>query len=143
MLVRVLVAGIAGAIAMFVLGWLIWGILLHGYFDSTMSASAKAVMNEMPNFVPLAIAQIVFGVLFAFIFDYWASISTFVGGLIGGAILMFGLSLGWDLQMAAFFKDMHVGSPYVPTIVDIIAATIFGALSGGVIGQVIGMMKKS
>lgn len=108
-----------------------------------MTATAKSVMLEQPNFVPLAIAQIVFGILFAYIFDKWASISTFVGGMTGGAILMFGLSLGWDLQMTAFFKDMHVGSPYVPLVVDVLAATVFGALSGGVIGQVIGMMKKS
>lgn len=143
MMVRILVSGIVGAIAMFILGFLIWGLLLHSYFDSTMTATAKSVMLEQPNFVPLAIAQIVFGILFAYIFDKWASISTFVGGMTGGAILMFGLSLGWDLQMTAFFKDMHVGSPYVPLVVDVLAATVFGALSGGVIGQVIGMMKKS
>ena len=143
MFVRILVAGIAGAIAMFLLGWLIYGILLHGYFDSTMTPAAKAVMNTDPNFAPLVVAEIVFGVLFAFIFDYWASISTFVGGITGGAILMFGLSLGWDMQMMAFFKDMHTGSPYLPMCVDIIAATVLGAISGGVIGQVIGMMKKS
>src|SRR5947208_9237522 len=112
MYVRILASGIAGAIAMFLLGWLIWGILLHGYFDSTMTATAKSVMNTEPSFAPLVVAEIVFGLLFAFIFDYWASISTFVGGLTGGAVLMFGLSLGWDRQISAFFKDMHVGSPY-------------------------------
>jgi hypothetical protein len=142
MAVRILVAGIAGAIAMFVLGWLIYGMLLTNYFQSTMTATAKSVMNDQPNFAPLIVSQIVFGLLFAYIFDRWASISTFVGGMIGGATLMFALSLGWDLQMAAFFKDMHVGSPYVPIIVDVLAATVMGALSGGVIGQVIGMMKK-
>src|SRR5258708_901763 len=124
MFVRILVAGIAGAIAMFLLGWLIYGILLHGYFDSTMTATAKSMMLDPPNFVPLAIAQIVFGVLFAFIFASWASVNTFAGGLKAGAILMFGLSLGWDMQMMAFFKDMHTGSPYVPMVVDVIAAAV-------------------
>ena len=142
MFVRILVAGIVGAIAMFILGFLIWGLALHSYFDSTMSATAKSVMNTEPNMVPLAVSQVVFGLLFAYIFDKWASISTFVGGAIGGATLMFALSLGWDLQMSAFFKDMHVGNPYIPIVVDVIAATVFGALSGGVIGQVLGMMKK-
>lgn len=143
MFVRVLVAGIVGAIAMFILGFLIWGLALHSYFDSTMNETAKSVMLTEPKIVPLAVAQVVFGLLFAYIFDKWASISTFVGGAIGGATLMFALSLGWDLQMSAFFKDMHVGNPYMPLVVDVIAATVFGALSGGVIGQVIGMMKKS
>ena len=45
--------------------------------------------------------------------------------------------------MSAFFKDMHVGSPYMPMVVDLIASTVMGAISGGVIGQVLGMMKKA
>jgi len=142
MFVRILAAGIAGAAAMFLLGWLIYGILLHGYFDSTMTQAAKDLMLDPPNFGPLVIAQIVFGVLFAFIFGCWASINTFAGGIKGGAILMFGLSLGWDMQMMAFFKDMHSGSPFVPMVVDIIAATVMGAISGGVIGAVLGLMSK-
>ena len=143
MAVRIIVAGIVGAIAMFLLGWLVWGILLHSYFDSTMTATAKSVMNAEPNLAPLAIAEIVFGLLFAFIFDYWASIGTFARGAMAGAIIWFGLTLGWDLQMSAFFKDMHVGSPYMPMVVDVIAATVVGGISGGIIGQVLGMMKKS
>ncbi len=143
MAVRIIVAGLVGAVAMFLLGWLVWGILLHSYFDSTMTATAKSVMSSEPNIVPLALAEIVFGLLFAFVLDYWASISTFVTGAMAGAIIWFGLTLGWDLQMSAFFKDMHVGSPYVPMVVDVIAATVVGAISLGVIGQVLGMMKKS
>lgn len=143
MAVRIIVGGIVGAIVMFLLGWLVWGILLHSYFDSTMTATAKSVMSTEPNIAPLALAEIVFGLMFAFIFDYWASIGTFVRGAIGGAIIWFCLSLGWDLEMTAFFKDMHVGSPYMPMVVDVLAATIVGAISGGVIGQVLGMMKKS
>lgn len=142
MAVRILVSGVAGALAFFLLGWVIYGMLLHSYFDSTMSATARSVVNAEPAFGPLVVAQLAFGLLFAFIFDRWASISTFAGGMMGGAILMFGLSIGWDMQMSAFFKDMHVGSPWVPIVVDVIAATILGALAGGVIGQVIGMMKK-
>ena|SRR5258706_6791364 len=142
MFVRILAAGIAGAVAMFLLGWLIWGILLHGYFDSTMTKEAKSVMLEMPNFGPLIAAQIVFGILFAFIFDAWGGFRSFAGGLKAGGILMFGLSLGWNLQTMSFFKDMHIGSPYVPMVVDILAATVVGAVSGGVIGAVLGMMTK-
>jgi hypothetical protein len=100
-------------------------------------------MNTEPAMLPLIIAQVVFGLLFAFIFDQWASIRTFVGGLRGGAIIFFGFALGMDMQMSAFFKDMHVGSPYVPIVVDVIAATVLGAIGGGVIGQVLGMMNRA
>ena len=52
-----------------------------------MTPAAKAIMQDPPNFAPLVAAEIVFGILFAYIFDKWATISTFVGGLTGGAIL--------------------------------------------------------
>ena len=142
MLVRIIVAALAGALVFFLGGWLIYGVLLRSYFESDMTPAARAVMNTEPNFLPLIVAQIVFGFLFAFIFDYWASIRSWLGGLRAGAILMFLLSLGWDLQMNAFFKDMHAGSPFTITIVDIIAATVLGALAGAAIGAVLGMMRK-
>ena len=89
MFARILAAGVAGAVAMFLLGWVIYGMLLKGYFDSTMTQTAKSMMADPPNFPPLIVAQIVFGLLFAFIFAYWASVRTFAGGLAAGAILMF------------------------------------------------------
>ena len=143
MLTRVLAGTIAGAVVFFLGGWLIWGILLRSYFDSTMSASAKSVMNLEPNFVPLILAQLAFGALFAYIFDQWATIRTFGGGLKAGAIIMFLMILGFDLQMSAFFKDMHVGSPYIPMVVDVLAATVLGAITGGVIGLVLGKLDKN
>ena len=142
MLTRILAATVAGAVVMFLYGGLVWGWLLRSYFDGTMSATAKSVMNTEPSFVPLIVAQFIFAALFAFIFDRWASIRTFAAGLKGGAILMCALSLGWDIEMTAFFKDMHVGSPYVPIAVDVIVATVMGAIAGGVIGLVLGKMNK-
>lgn len=142
MLTRVLAGGLAGAVVFFLGGWVIYGLVLRSYFDSQMTATARSVMNAEPSFVPLILAQIVFGLLFAFIFAYWGAIRTFVGGMKAGAIIMLGFSLGMDLQMSAFFKDMHIGSPYVPMILDVIAATVLGAIAGGVIGQVLGMVGK-
>ncbi|MBV9241503.1 MAG: hypothetical protein JO314_05800, partial [Acidobacteria bacterium] len=134
MLVRILAGGIAAAVVFFFGGWVLYGLLLRSYFDSTMNATAKSVMNTDPSMVPLALSEIAFGLLFAYILIKWATMRTFVGGAIGGATIIFLMSLGWDLQMTAFFKDMHVGSPYVPMIVDLICAVILGALAGGTIG---------
>jgi hypothetical protein len=143
MFVRVLVAGIAGAIAMFVLGWLIYGMALASYFASTMNATAKSVTNmDNPNIVPLIGFNVVFGILLALICDKWGA-RTFVAGLGAGAIIMLLIGLAFDLEMGAFFKEMHVGSPYIPIVIDLIGITVMGAISGGVIGAVLGMMNKS
>src|SRR5687767_9897434 len=138
MLIRVLAAGGAGAVALFLGGFVIFGLLLRSYFDETMTATARSVMRAEPDFVALIIAQIVLGLLLAFIFAYWASISTFVGGLRGGAIVMGGIGLAMGLERLAFFQDLHTGSPYIPLLVHVIAAAVLGAIGGGVIGQVLG-----
>ena len=142
MLIRVAAATIAGAIVNFFGGWVIWGILLKSYFDGTMNATAKAMMRPDQNFVPLILAQIVFAFLFVFIFDRWASIRTFAGGAKAGAILSVLIGLGFDLQMSAFFVEMHNDSSLMPLIVDLLAGAVMGAIAGGVMGAVLGMMNK-
>ena len=54
---------------------------------------------------------------------------------------MFLTALGMDLQFVAFMNLWKNGP--VPMIVDILAATVLGALAGGVIGLVLGAMKKN
>ncbi len=143
MLIRVAAATIAGAIVNFFGGWVIWGILLRSYFEGTMNATGKSMMRPDPNFAPLILAQVVFAFLFALIFDRWASIRTFAGGAMAGAILSVLIGLGFDLQMSAFFVEMHNDSSMMPLIVDLLAGAVMGAIAGGVIGAVLGLMSKS
>jgi hypothetical protein len=141
MLIRVLAATVAGGIAFFGLGFVIYGLLLDPYMKANMIQYAGLMKEPMPDMVPLIAANLANALLFAFIFDYWAGIRTFVGGLKGGAILMFLISVTIDLQFLAFMNLWKGG--FVPVIVDIIAATILGTLAGGVIGLVLGLMNKS
>jgi hypothetical protein len=134
--IRVLVATLAGGITMFLLGWLIFGILLMDFFKANM-INHPGLMKDPPNFLGLIIFNLAFAWLFAFIFDYWANIRTFIGGLKGGALIMLPLTIGINFQYLAFM-NIHTG--YTPVIVDIIAATILGAIAGGVIGFVLGKM---
>src|SRR3982750_3703069 len=102
--IRVLAATIAGAVTLFLLGYLIYGVLLEPYFKSHMIQHPGLMKEPMPDMVPLVLANLVVAALFAFVFDYWATISTFVGGLIGGAVLMFLISLYVDLSYLAFMN---------------------------------------
>ena len=140
MLVRVLAATVAGGIANFALGFVIYGMLLDPYFKANMVVYQGLMKEPMPDMVPLVIANLVSAFLFAFIFDYWASIKTFVGGLKGGAIIMFLMAVIIDLQFLAFMNLWKGG--FVPIVVDVIAATVMGAIVGGVIGAVLGLMNK-
>jgi len=136
---RVIVATIAGGAALFLLGFLIYGLLLEGWMKSQM-VEYKGIMNETPNFATLIIANIVWALLVALIFDRWASISTFAGGLVGGAMISFLMILYYDLMNVSF---MNLFTGFTAVFVDVIAFTIIGALAGGVVAAILGMMNKA
>jgi len=139
MLLRVLAATVAGGITLFFLGWLVYGILLMDFMKDNMVNYPGLMKEPMPDMVPLVIANLVIAGLFAFVFEYWATIRTFVGGLKGGAIMMFLIALYIDLSFMSF---MNIMKGMTPVIVDVIAATVIGAIAGGVIGLVLGAMNK-
>jgi hypothetical protein len=138
---RTIVAAIAGAIVMFLLGWLFFGILLMEFFKNQM-INYPGLIIDPPRFVCIFLWNLVWCWLIAFIFDYWATIRTFVGGLKGGAIIMFAIVLGVNLSNYAFM-NIYKGSPFVPMIVDVLVAAVMGAVAGGVIGFVLGKMNKN
>ena len=140
MIIRVLAAGIAGGLVFFVLGYLLFGVLLDPYFRENMIQYPGLMKTPMPDMLPLIGWNLVNGIFFAFVFEYWAGIRTFVGGLKGGAILMFMLMLMTDLQYLAFM-NVWKGGP-APVLVDVIAGTVLGAIAGGAAGFVLGLMNK-
>ena len=139
MLTRVLAATVAGGIAFFVLGFVIYGLILDPMVMKPNMVIYAGLMKETPTWIPLILANFVSAFLLAYIFDKWATISTFIGGLKGGAIVWFLISLAYQLMFVAF---MNLSKNYIPPIADVAGAIIMGAIGGGVIGQVLGMMKK-
>ena len=139
MLTRVLAATVAGGIAFFVLGFVIYGLILDPMMMKPNMKEYAGLVNDPPVWVPLVLGNLVNAFFLAFIFDKWASIRTFVGGLKGGAIVMFLVALTMQLMFAAF---MNLSKNYMPAVADIVGSTIMGAIGGGVIAQVLGMMNK-
>lgn len=136
--IRVLAATVAGAITMFVLGYLIFGLALAEYMRAN-TVQYPGLMVEPPRFIPLFLANLVWAWLIAYIFEHWARIRTFASGLIGGSVIMLPIALAVDLQYLAF---MNIWTSTLPMFIDVIAVTVMGAIVGGVIGLVLGMMDK-
>jgi hypothetical protein len=139
MLTRLLAATIAGGITFFLLGFIIYGVILDPTVMKPNMNTYAGLMNETPVWVPLVLANMVSALLLAFIFDKWAGIRTFMSGMQGGAIVWFLTSLGFQLMFLAF---MNLSKNYIPPIADVLGSTVLGAIGGGVIGQVLGMMNK-
>lgn len=137
---RTIVAAIAGAIVMFLLGFLIYGMLLMEWFTGQM-IQYSGLMQDPPRFVFIFLWHLVWCWLIAFIFDYWATIRTFIGGAKGGAIIMFAIVLGVNFSNYAFM-NFYKGSPYLPMLVDVLVVTVMGAIVGGIIGFILGKMNK-
>lgn len=136
--IRVLVAAVAGAVVMFFLGWLIFGVILMSYFQAN-TAQYAGLQKMPPDFRLLVPAQLAWAWLYAFVFDYWAGIRTFVAGLKGGLLISVPITIAMVLQMESFM-ELYKGVP--PMIVEILASAVWAAISGGVIGQVLGLMSK-
>jgi hypothetical protein len=139
MLTRILAATVAGGIAFFLFGFVIYGLILENMVMKPNMNAFPGLMNETPVWAPLILANLVSALLLAYIFERWATISTFIGGMQGGAIVWFLTSLSFQLMFVAF---MNLHKNYIPVAADVIGSTVLGGICGGVIGQVLGMMKR-
>lgn len=140
MLVRIAAATIAGGVAFFILGFVIYGLFLDPMvMKPNMNPEAAKLMKDPPSFVPLVLANLVSALLLAYIFEKWATIRTFAGGAMGGAVVFFLIALSFQLMFAAF---MNLMNGYIPAVADVIGSTVLGAIGGGVVGMVLGMMNK-
>jgi hypothetical protein len=139
-MVRVLLSAVAGAITLFILGYLIWGVLLTSYFKSNTIEYAGLSKQPTPNLLLLFLSNLALAFLLAFVFAQWASIRTFAGGLAAGAIVGFLIHLSWKLSLMGY---MNLYKEISPVVVDVLVETARASLAGGVIGAVLGLMNQN
>lgn len=143
MIVRLIVATIAGGIVCFGAGFVICGLLLGPMLMEpnlhVYTGEYGKLMKEPPSVIPLILANLTFPFLVAFIFERWASIRTFATGAMAGAIIFFLTTLYVGFSFFAFFR---LYKNFTPLLADLAGSIVLGALVGGVIGLVLGLMNK-
>jgi hypothetical protein len=132
--IRVLLATVAGAVTIFLLGYLIWGILFLPYTKADEIQYA-GLRKEPPDMLLLILKNIVQAFLLVYIFEYLAGIRTFLGGMKVGAIVMFLVTLSLNLSLLSIM-NLHKG--LTANILDVVGETARAAIGGGVIGAVLG-----
>jgi membrane associated rhomboid family serine protease len=140
MLVRVLAATVAGGLIFYVLGFVLFGIILDPVMKNYMNEFPGLMKTPMPDLVFLPLWNLAMAFLFAIVFEKWASIRTFVGGLKGGFLLMLIVTFIIDFNYLAF---MNLFKGPIGVIIEIAASTALGTLAAGVVGAVLGLMNKS
>lgn len=136
---KILIAGVVAGIAAFLLGWVFYGMLLQGVFE-TYKGPAPAECNrpeEEMIWWALILANIAYGVILAYIFGKWATISTALSGLKAGALIGFFFALSIDMSMYAMSNIMTLTG----AIIDVIVWTVLSALVGAVAAWILGRGK--
>lgn len=141
MIKKLVLASLAGSVVQFLLGWLIYGVLLAGFMNS-QSAHYPGLLKDMnsPDFIILIyLSGLMMSFFIAYVFLHWAKFETYMKGLTGGMFIGFFISLTYDLSTYSMMNLMSGRS----MVVDIIIATIVTGIVGGVIAWVLGMKSKT
>lgn len=131
---KTLIAGLIGGIVFFLLGWLIFGILLSGPMESYSNMNCIRPEAEM-NIPLVAVANLIWGFLFAYIFSKWPSVNSFGTGALQGAIISVLIGLSMDLFIYAFTT---LSTSLAVAAFNVVGNAVVGAIGGGVIGWWLG-----
>ncbi len=137
---KMLLAALAAGVTGFLLGWVIFGMALMGYYEANTIHYEGLMKGEGEmNLLLVLLANLVFGVLLA-----WAAsrmgITTLQGGLVAGAIMGCLVYLSIDLM---FMAMMNMFANHTIVIVDVLANTVWAAGMGAAAGFVLGTGKAS
>ncbi len=134
---KILLGGIAGGVAMFFLGWLIYGIVLADFMAANGNQCASRPMEEFVWWA-MILSNLTAGILFAVIISWSNTSGALAGAKIGAVVgLLFGISID-----ASFFAMSTMFAGVIAMLVDVIAYTVMSSLGAGVVGLVMGMGKK-
>lgn len=130
---RIFIGTLVGGVAMFFLGWVIYGMLMMNVMSEYCDDSLNRPKDQM-IWGALIASNLVWGLLVALLLS-WTGMRSAMGGMKLGATLGLLAGLAFDLSMysmSTMIKD--------PTFIalDVIAFTLWFALSAGIAGWVMG-----
>jgi hypothetical protein len=134
---KTLVGGLIFGVVAFLLGWLIFGMLLMNFYQSNTN-SYTGLMKDPMEIWAIAVANLVFGLMMAYIFNL-GNINTAGKGFTTGLILGLLMTLGFDLFLYSQYNLMNkklIG-------VDVIVSAVFDGVVGAMLGWWFGRGKKA
>lgn len=136
---KFLIGGIIGGIAYFLLGWLVWGILLMDFMQQNLG-SATGVMKseEEMEWLHLIIGNLFSGLAVSYVLNKSSVSGVSAGAIVGGTLSLL-ISTGFDFTMLGTANIFNLTA----SLVDIAASTVVGAIVGALVGWYLGMGKKA
>ena len=125
---KILRGTVFGGITYFLLGWLVWGILLMDFFSANMNQCTSRTDGQIVWWA-IILSNLVFALLLTLIL-HWAKAKTIIDGLKIGAL--FGLLYGSALAFSFWsMSTMYLNAGAMVT--DILVSTVVMAVIGLVI----------
>jgi len=135
---KILLGGIAGGISFFMLGWIIYGMLLMDFMASNSNQCAARPMQDMIWWA-MILSNLALGFLLSIVFTWANTKGVIAGAKVAGILgLLFGISIDFSFySMTTMYHNIMI------LFVDIVAYTLMTAIAGAVIAWVMGMGKKA
>jgi hypothetical protein len=136
---KFLLGGIIGAVVYFLLGWVIWGVLLMNFMKEH-SNQASGVFRDEKDMIWWAMVAHTFALGFLLSYIIGKSNTRSAGSGAGmGAVFGFLLSIAVNLMLYAQLDLWDLTS----IAVDVVAMTVASSIVGAVIGWIYGMGSKT
>ena len=128
---KIIIGGIVGGVALFFLGWLIYGMLLMDYMNANSNTCA---MRPEEDFVwwAMILSNIISGLFIALVFS-WAGVKTVMKGAQTAALVAFMVALFVDLSMYSMSESF---SGLTAVGIDVAAFVVMFAIAGAIMAWV-------
>ena len=133
---QIFFGGIAGGVTFFILGYIIYGVLLMNYTTANYNQGAMRPMTEMIWWA-MILANLAFGFILSFVLS-WSNTTIVMAGVRLAIILGLLLSLSVDLSNYAMTTMF---SNFGAVLVDIVGFSIMSGVSGAVVIWIMGRIK--
>lgn len=134
---KLFMGGITGGVLFFLLGWLIYGILLMSFMTNHPGVAGNISRAE-PDFLYLGIGNLAMGFLMTYIFIK-AGVNSMAAGFMTAAVIGLLMGVGYDCMVYATSTIMSKKA----MAADVAASTVMSAITGAIVGAVLGMGKKT
>lgn len=134
---KMIIGTVTGGIAFFLLGGLIYEVILGGFYRSNLG-SATGVLRELPIWWAMVVSQLALAAVVTYVFLH-AGVATASDGLKTGAIfgLLLGIAMAFDLYAVTNWSNTTVA------FVEPFVSAVRTALAGAVIGWTLGIGSSS
>lgn len=134
---KILVGGITGAVTLFILKWVVYGMLLTDWITANLN---PCILRPMQDYIiwAMILATLAFGFLISIVFSWSNTTGMVKGAKVAGIIgLLYCISMDFSI-----YGTSTRFSNFTAVIVSVVINVVMWAIAGAAVGWVMGMRKK-